>query len=45
MRWLSATINLMSQCLSRDFEAAFRHALMSSLDRIEELWIEKQEKF
>ena len=45
MRWLSATINMLSQRASRVFEAAFRRALMSRLDRIEELWIEQQEKF
>ena len=31
--------------LSQRFEAAFRHALMSRLDRIEELGIEQQGKF
>jgi len=45
MSWLSATINTLSQRVSRDFEAAFRHALMSRSDLIEELWIKKQEKF
>ena len=36
---------MLSQRVSRDFEAAFRHALMSRLDLIEDLWIKKQEKF
>ena len=33
---------MLSQRVSRDFEAAFRHALMSRLDRVEELWIENK---
>ena len=33
---------MLSQCLSKDFEAAVWHALMSRLDRVEELWIENK---
>ena len=42
MSWLSATVNMLSQRVSRDFEVAFQHALTSRLDRIEELWIENK---